>query len=42
MHRVAALLEWYIVVVTERGEEDLGVPDKTLAGREVRDLVTLL
>ena len=36
---IAALLEWYIVVVTVRGQKDFWVPDKALAGREVGDLV---
>lgn len=40
VHRVAALLEWHILVVTERRHEDLGIPDKALAGSEVGDLGT--
>lgn len=39
MHRVAALLEWHIVVIAKRREEDLRVPDKALSRSEVRDLV---
>jgi hypothetical protein len=38
VHRVAALLEWHVVVVTEGRDKDFGVPDKALAGREVGDL----
>ena len=39
VHRVAALLEWHVVVVAERWHEDLRVPDKALTGSEVGDLV---
>jgi hypothetical protein len=37
VHRVAALLEWHVVVVAERWHEDLGIPDEALTGREVGD-----
>lgn len=39
VHGVSALLEWHVVVVAERGDKDLGVPDEALPGREIRDLV---
>jgi hypothetical protein len=41
VHRVAALVERYIVVVAERWEENLRVPYKALARREVGDLATI-
>lgn len=36
---IAALLEWHIVVVAVRGDEDLGVPDEALRRGEIGDLV---
>lgn len=39
MHRVAALVEWHVVVVAPRREEDFGIPDEALSGRQVRDLM---
>jgi hypothetical protein len=40
VHRVAALLKWHVFVVAEGWDEDLGVPDESLAGGEVRDLLS--
>ena len=39
VHQIPAQLERHVVVVAVRRDEDLGVPDKALPGREVGDLV---